>query len=322
MKKQWRAGMIVFIFFFMFLVLGSAVVQAQPFPTKPVNLVIPFGAGGSHDLTARALASVAYNYLGQPLVVQLKPGGGGAIASDFVFNAAPDGYTLLFGGQGPNSTLPAVEGRSKGPGDLVPVCRINYSAGLIITRPGMPYKTLKEMVAWAKANPGKLTFASTGPWGAADVPWKMTMKETGITSKVIPFSGGGPVLVAMLGGHVDVSGTFTAQGLPHIQAGKLVALAIWDEKRHPLLPDVPTAREEGVNVVFQMWRGVLAPKGTPRPIIDKLAEAFKKMAEDPSAKKMIAQLGDDIYYLGPDEFAKVWREEYEAHKELGKIFKK
>ena len=321
MKKQLKAGGFVLAVMVTLTWAASGVTPAQTFPAKPVTLVIPFGAGGSHDLTARALASVGHNYLGQPLVVQLKPGGGGAIASDFVAQSSPDGYTLLFGGTGPNSTLPAVEGRYKGPNDLVAVCLINYSAGLIVTRPDAPYKTLKEMVAWAKANPGKIAFGNSGPWGAADVPWKMIMKETGIETKNIPHSGGGPALVAILGGHIDVTGAFTAQAFPHIQAGKLVPMFIMDENRHPMLPNVPTAREGGVNVVFQMWRGVLVPKGTPQPIIEKLAEAFKKMAGDPSAKALINQLGDEIYYLGPAEFTKAWRGEYEAQKELGKIFK-
>jgi tripartite-type tricarboxylate transporter receptor subunit TctC len=311
----------------LFLVLAWSVLNlqflyAQEFPTKPITLVIPLGAGGSHDLTARAVTSVAVDYLGQPIIIQLKPGGGGAIGSDLVSKAAPDGYTLLFGGPGWSTTLPAVEGRSKGPDDLAAVCRINYTAPLIIARPDAPYKTLREMVTWAKANPGKLVFGHSGPWGASDLPWKMIMKEAGITTKVVPYDGGGPQLIAILGGHIDVASTFLAQSLPHLRAGKLRPLANLDTKRYPDLPDVPTAQEEGVNVVYTMWRGVLAPKGTPRPIIDKLAAAFKKMAEDKTVTAMIKQFGDDIQYLGPDEFAKVWRAEYELHKELGKMYKK
>lgn len=316
-----RRGLLCFVLFFL-SVLGIQIAQAQDFPTKPITLVIPVGAGGSHDLTARAVTSVAADYLGQPIIIQLKPGGGGAIGSDIVAKASPDGYTLLFGGPGWCTILPAIEGRSKGPNDLVAVCRINYSPTLIVAKPDIPYKTFKEMLEWAKANPGKLIFGNTGPWGAIDMPWKMIMKETGITTKVVPYDGGGPALVAILGGHVDVSGGFTAALLPHIKAGKLRPLAVLDNKRDPDLPNVPTAIEEGVNVVFLMWRGVLVPKGTPRPIIDKLAGAFKKMSEDKSVIAMIKRFGDDIHFLGPNEFTKVWLEEYEAYKELGKIFKK
>jgi len=322
MFRQLRKEGLVAVILLMLLFFGSPIVQAQDYPTKPVTLVIPVGAGGSHDLTARAVTSVAADYLGQPIIIQLKPGGGGAIGSELVVKAPPDGYTLLFGGPGWSTTLPAIEGRSKGPDDLVAVCRINYSPTIIVARADAPYKNFKEMVEWAKANPGKLIFGNTGPWGAVDTPWKMIMKETGITTKVVPYDGGGPALMAILGGHVDVSGGFTAALLPHIIAGKLRPLAVLDNKHDPDLPNVPTAMEEGVNVVFLIWRGVLAPKGTPRPIIDKLAGAFKKMTEDKSVVPMIKRFGDDIHFLGPDEFAKVWREEYEAHKELGKVFKK
>lgn len=295
---------------------------AEDFPTRAVTLVIPFGAGGSHDLTARALSSVAPQYLSQPLLVQLRPGGGGAIASDMVAKSKPEGYTLLFGAPGPNSTLPAVEGRSHGPDTLAAVAKINESPNLMIARPDRPYKSLKELVEWARANPGKLTYAHTGPWGAADVPMKQLMKDTGIQAQLVPYDGGGPALLAVLGGHVDASGSLTAQALPHIRAGKLVPLAVMGTKRHPDLPDVPTSVEQGFKVVYTIWRGVLAPKETPRPVIEKLAAAFHKMTGDKSFVALIKQLGDEPGYLGPDEFTKEWRAEFEAHRALGRLYKK
>jgi tripartite-type tricarboxylate transporter receptor subunit TctC len=296
--------------------------RADEFPTKPVTLIVPVGAGGSHDLTARAVTSVATTYLGQPIIVQLKPGGGGAIGSEMVAKAAPDGYTLLFGGPGWSTTYPAVEGRSRGPDDLMAVCRINYGPTIIVARPDLPYKNLKEMVEYAKANPDKLVFANTGPWGQADLSWKLIERETGIKTKNVPYDGGGPAILALLGGHADVNGALLSALISHIKAGKLRALAVLDNNREKALPDVPTAKEQGVNVVNLMWRGVLAPKGTPRPVIEKLAQAFKKMTEDKSVIAMIHQMGDEVYYLGPDEFGKLWREEYETHKALGKALKK
>ena len=303
-------------------VAGYSVVQAQEFPTKPITLINPMGAGGSHDLTMRAVTSVANDYLGQPMIVQIKSGGGGAIGSELVAKAAPDGYTLLIGGPGWNTTLPAVEGRSKGPDDLIAVCRINYSANNLVARPDAPFKTLPEMIAWAKANPGQLKFGHSGLWGAADMPWKELMKKTGFTSKVIPYDGGGPCMVALLGGHIDVTANFAAQALPQVKAGKMRMLAVLDDKRNPEYPDVPTAKEQGVDLVYLMWRGILAPKGTPRPIIDKLAAAFKKMAEDKAVVAMMKSFGDVPNFLGPDEFGQLWREQYELHKELGKLYKK
>ncbi len=322
MKKQSRQGRSSVVMLFVIFVLSFQLAEAQEFPTKPVTLIVPLGAGGSNDLTARALASVGAEYLGQPVIVQIRAGGGGAIGSDLVAKATPDGYTLLFGGPGPNTTLPAVEGRSKGPDDLLAVCRINYSPDIISARPDAPFKTFKEMLEWAKANPGKLIYGNTGPWGAGDLPWKIIMQQTGITSRVVPYDGGGPALTALLGGHIDAMIGLTAHSLPHIRAGKVRVLAVLDDRRDPDLPDVPTCKEEGVNVTYLLWRGVLAPKGTPRPVINKLAAAFKKMTEDKSVIAMIRQFGDEIQYLGPDEFTKVWREEYDTHKEIGKLFKK
>ena len=310
------------IFLAVLLVGAPFLAAAEEFPLKPITLINPMGAGGSHDLTARAVTSVANDYLGQPIINQIKSGGGGAIGSDFVSKAKPDGYTLLLGGPGWNSTLPAVEGRSKGPDDLIPVCRIKYSANNIVARPDAPFKTLAEMVAWAKANPGKLLFGHSGPWGAADMPWKDLTRKTGISTKVVPYDGGGPCLVAILGGHIDVTANFAAQALPQVKAGKMRMLAVLDDKRNPEFPDVPTAREQGVDVVYLMWRGILAPKGTPRPVIDKLAAAFQKMTADKTVVNMLKSFGDVPNFLGPDEFGKLWREEYETHKELGRIYKK
>jgi len=322
MRKPRMKGMVIGLFLALpFFGVGQPL-HGQEFPTKPVTLINPMGAGGSHDLTMRAVTSVAADYLGQPIVVQIRPGGGGAIGSELVAKAPPDGYTLLAGGPGWNSTLPAVEGRSKGPDDLVAVCRINYSPTILTARPDAPFKTFKEMIEWAKANPGKLIYGHTGPWGAADTPWKQIMAKTGITSKVVPHDGGGPALIAILGGHIDVTGGFSAQSMAHIKTGKLRVLAVLDYKREPDLPDVPTAIEEGVDVVYLMWRGILAPKGTPRPIIEKLATAFKKMTEDKSVIGMLKRFGDEVQYLGPDEFGKLWRQEYEAHKELARLYKK
>jgi tripartite-type tricarboxylate transporter receptor subunit TctC len=300
----------------------SQVIFAQEFPTKPITLIIPFGAGGASDLTARTFTGAANQYLGQPVIIQLKPGGGGAIASDFVSKAAPDGYTLLMGGSGPNTTLPAIEGRSRGPDDFASVCRINYNAYLILVQANAPFKTLQDLVQYAKANPGKLRFGHTGIWGGADLLWKQTQVKAGITTKIIPYDGGAEALVGLLGGHIDVICNFPTNSTPQIKAGKIRALAVSDSKRDPDYPDVPTLREGGVDVVNTVWKGILAPKATPRPIIDKLALGFKKMMEDKSSLAMIHQVGDNFHYMDPDELAKFWRQEYEVHKELGKVFKK
>jgi tripartite-type tricarboxylate transporter receptor subunit TctC len=298
------------------LLMAATAASAQDFPTKPVELIIPFGPGGSHDLTARAVASVAHQYLGQPLLVVLKPGGGGAVGSQQVIRAKPDGYTLLFGGSGPNTTFALVQKAPIGPDQFTPVARINYSASFLAVRTDAPWKSLRELVDYAKKNPGKLNFANTGPWGAADLPMRMLAKAAGFEYNNIPHDGGGPSMLAVLGGHADATMGFTAQLMPQIVAGKMRALGFTDVKRHPDLPNVPTMKEEGYDVVFTMWRAVLAPKGTSAAVVDKLEGAFKKLSDDKSFIALIKSLGDEVQFQGGKEFAKTWRDEWEQHARI------
>jgi tripartite-type tricarboxylate transporter receptor subunit TctC len=298
-------------------------VQAQNFPTKPITVIIPFGPGGSSDLTFRAITTSAQQFLGQPIVIEVKPGGGGAIGSELVARAKPDGYTLLAGHSSVNSILPAFEGRSNGPDSLEPVCRINWDYGFVVTRVDAPFKTYKEMIEWAKAHPGELKFGHTGVMGIVDLAWRVAERHFGMKTKSVPFEGGGQALTALLGGHIDVTDTSPSQTLAQIKAGKIIALA-WDgPARHPDLPNVPTAKEAGfVTDVAGVWKGVLAPKGTPKPIIDKLAQAFKQMTETEQAKASVKQLGNWFDYAGPEEFGKSWKAEYQWYVEFAKTIKK
>lgn len=291
--------------------LAGPTVGAQDFPAKPIELVIPYGPGGSHDLTARALASVAHQYLGQPLLVVLKPGGGGAVGSQYVARAKPDGYTLMLGGSGPNTIFALVQKAPTGPDHFTPVCRINYSPAVFAVRAEAPWKTLRDAVDAMKKNPGRFNFANTGTWGAADLPMRMLAKAAGVEYNNIPHDGGGPALLAVLGGHADASFLFTAQLLPQIGAGKMRGLAVTDTRRLRDLPNVPTVKEDGYDVVFTQWRAVLAPKGTPPPILDKLEGAFRKISEDKSFQALITQLGDEVEFQSGKEFEATWRQEWE-----------
>ena len=302
--------------------LGAGPVAAQDFPTKPVNVLIPFGAGGASDLILRTFVHLAPETLGQPMIIQAKPGGGGAIASEIVAQAKPDGYTLLFGHTNSNSILPAIEGRSKGPDDLASVCRVNTSGNVFIAQPSAPFNNFKEMVAWAKANPGTLSVSVAGTWSMVDFTWKQMEQVLGLKLRIVSYDGGAEALVALLGGHVQAALLSLPQTLPHVKAGKLKALAYYAENRHPDLPDVPTAKEQGYDRVMTVYKAYMAPKGTPRPIIDKLALSVKKMLENQQVIEAIRKLGDEVEYQGPDEFAKYWRAEYDTYKELGKMFKK
>ena len=285
---------------------------AQEFPAKPVELVLPFGPGGSHDLTARAVASVAHQYLGQALLVVLRPGGGGAVGSQQVIRAKPDGYTLLFGGTGPNTIFALVQKAPIGPEQFVPVARVNHSPAVLAVRGDAPWKTFREMIEYAKKNPGKLNFANTGPWGAADFPMRLIARAAGIEYNNIPYDGGGPALLAVLGGHADATFGFAPQLIPQIAAGKMRALAVTGARRLSIMAGVPTVKEEGFDVTFTMWRAALAPKGTPPAVVEKLEAAFRKLSEDRSFKALIKQLGDDVDFQGSKEFAETWRQEWDT----------
>ena len=323
MKKEMKKGGLAFL---MIIVLGffySPLVLGQEYPDRPITLFIPFGPGGGHDLTARAVTPVAQKYLGQPIILQHMPGGGGAIASTKVARSEPDGYTLLLGGVGPNCSLPAIErGRSAGPGDIEGVCQVAGYSTIWVSRPNAPFKGLKGMVEYAKANPGKLLLSTSGPWGATDIAIKKMMLKTGFTAKIVPYDGGGHSMVAVIGGHADATGTTPFSGYANIKAGKLVPLAVLDSKRNPEFPDVPTAQEQGIDVLWFPWISVNAPKGTPPEIIKKLAVAFKNMIEDESTRAICQKSGVETRYLDTDEYNKMWRAQFEEFKELGKHFKK
>lgn len=296
---------------------------AAEFPSRPIKLIIPFSAGGSHDAHARAIVSVAPNYIDRPMVVVLKPGGTGAIAAQFVLNSKPDGHTLLFGAPDTNSLVNQAQNLPYGRDSFIPIAMINYSATPIIARADAPFKTFKEFVAYAKANPGKVRYASAGVWGIPHVPFEYLQKQLGIRLTHVPYKGGGPALQAILQGEVMISGSQVTQSLPHIRSGKLRALAVMAETRRPALPDTPTMGELGYpDVVFYLWRGVLAPKGTPPAIVKQLEDLFAKIAEDKSFVRMVGRFGERVIFMRGKEFGDYWSSEYTKMGTLIKELKK
>ena len=293
------------------------VVQAQDFPTKPVTVIVPKNPGGAHDIVSRGMASVAQKYLGQPMLVELKPGGGGAIGASFVAKAPADGYTILFGDSGVNSGKPAEQPKQKiGPDDMVPVCILNFSLSPIFVRSDAPYKTFKEFLDYAKKHPNEVRYASAGAGGWNEMAWELLEKEAGIKTRVVPYEGGAAGMLAVLGGHADITSLGIISAAAHIKAGTLRPILVLKDSRVKALPNVPTGKELGINVSVPFWKGMVAPKGTPKPVIDKLAQAFKKMSEDPAVAQLVEKAGDEIEFLGPEEFGKLWRAEYEGQKKL------
>lgn len=300
----------------LFGLAGTGLAADDNFPSKPITLVVPSSAGGSHDLTARALSSVAEKHLGQPLIVELKPGGTGAVGSSIVASAKPDGYTLLFGGPDFNTTPPIMTGKGEfGPDGFAPVCRVNYTPMVLATRPDAPFKTFPELLDWAEANPGELIVAGARTTSGA-LFLSYVNKTRNIEFKAVPFEGGGATMMALLGGNVHVTPGVPAALAPHEAAGKMIFMVFTANERHKGYPDVPTAKELGFDYEYVYWRSILAPKDTPTEIIEKMAALCEQMAHDPDFLKIVGEWGDQANYLGPQEFHDWWRQEYKVQEEL------
>lgn len=327
MRKRTENGKITlcsFSIFIAFLIPGAGSLYAQNFPTKPITIVIPFGPGGQSDLIMRMMSPFAPAALGQPMVLRSEAGGAGAIASNEVAQSKPDGYTLLSGHANCNSVLPAVTGRSKGPGELEPVCRITSFYAVYFVRADAPWKNFKEVIAWAKANPGQFVFGNAGTWSSNDLSWRWLEVKAGFTSRNVPYDGGAELTTALLGGHTSMSRLSYGPTIQLWRAGKIRPLAIEGSERLPDMPEVPSMVELGYDMkgLGSAWVGIFAPKGTPRPVVDKLALGFRKIMENKQAVEGMKKLGNNFAYEGPVEFGKSWAEEFAQYKELVKIFKK
>jgi tripartite-type tricarboxylate transporter receptor subunit TctC len=289
----------------------------EAFPSGPVTLIVPFGAGGSHDLHARVITASIPAHLGAPMVVELRPGGGGAIGSEEVAKATADGYILLFGGSGPNISLHHARELPYTRESFVPIAQINHSPSFLAVLSDSPFQTLDELVNYARANPGKLTYASTGAFGSGHIAAEMFFDAAGGLDIVhVPFDGGGPALMALLGGQVDFAFLMPTQLRDLFDAGDVRLLGGTDTVRdHGNLADVPTMVEEGYDVQYTMRRFVLAPAGTPQNVVDHLREAFRILMEDPTFIALIEQLGETIHYVDGPEFQKLWDEDFAAQEE-------
>ncbi|MDY7028293.1 MAG: tripartite tricarboxylate transporter substrate binding protein [Spirochaetota bacterium] len=281
---------------------------ADDFPNKPITFVIPKGAGGSHDAHARIIERFARDHLGQPLIIELKPGGSGAIGSNYVKDARPDGYTLLFGDNGVNTVLPIVENVGYTRDDFLPVARINYSPTVIVAAPD-EWASIDELIADAKKNPGKISYASSGMFNAGHNAFEVFQDAAGITLNHVPMQGGADPQMAVLAGQVPLCGAFADEILDLIAEGQLVALAVMAGERIAVLPDVPTLMEKGLDAEWEMHRTVFAPKGTPPEIIAKLDEGFRGICEDPEFIETIEKMGEEVMYMGHEDFQKFWDKE-------------
>ena len=291
----------------------AAAVSAQQFPTKPVTLICPWPAGGSTDVTMRVLAETTAKYLGQPVIIENKPGASGTLGVGAMLNARPDGYTLT---QVPISVfrLPHME---KTPFD--PIADLTYVLGVsgytfgVVVRAEAPWKNWNEFVAFAKANPDKVSYGTPG----ANTSLHITMEEIafkqGIRWTHVPHKGNAPSMAALLGGHIDSAADSTGWG-PHVNAGKMRLLVVWGEKRTKRWPDVPTLREVGIDIVSNSPYGLAGPKGMDPAVVKTLHDAFKKGMEDPVHLAVMEKYDQELWYLSTADYAKYARETFAAEK--------
>jgi tripartite-type tricarboxylate transporter receptor subunit TctC len=287
------------------LVALALPVQAADYPSRPVMLVVAFTPGGPSDVLARIVGKKMEELLGQPFVIENKPGAGGNIAADFVAHAAHDGYTLLMGN---NSILATNESLYKklsySPGkDFMPITLVGTQANILVVNPKVPVKSLTELIELCRAQPGKINFASSGYGAAAHLAGELFKAEARVNIVHVPYKGAAPALQDVIAGHDQMMFATAASVIGHINSGQVRALAVTTLKRTEILPDVPTMDEAGLKgFEASTWHGLVAPAGTPPEIIAKLHDAAVKALHDPGVRTSLRRLGVDIVGDTPDEF--------------------
>lgn len=308
------------------LAFAAASVQAQ-YPERPITMIVPFPPGGVADTVARPVAEAMSRTLGQPVVIENKPGAGGGIGMAQVAKAKPDGYTILMS-LASLTVLPEADrilGRepSYQIAQLKPIARFTADPTVFAVRAEAPWKTLADFLADARKSPGKYTYGSSGNYGTMHVPMEMFAAATGVKLVHIPYTGAGPAIVGLLGGQVDVVATGPASMVQQIKAGKVRALAHWGDMRLVALPDVPSLKESGTNVEYAQWSGLFVPAGTPDAAVARLRDAARAAANDPKVKDVLLTAGSPVQYLDSPDFERYVQSDAsrmsEVVKRIGKV---
>ncbi len=285
------------------VITATAVLAADSYPSKPIRLIIPFPPGGSNDIVGRLIAAKLSESLGKQVVVDNRGGAGGVLGSEMAAKASPDGYTLLiisaaYGFNPALYKLPFDPVKS-----FVPIAKLGSGPNSLTVHPSVPANTVKELIALAKQKPGQLICGCAGVGSFQHMGTELFKMMAGIDFKIVQFKGGGPAMIDQLGGHSQFSLGSLIQTLPHIQSGKFRILGTGGLKRSAILPNVPTIAEAGVpGYEATNWWGILAPAGTPPPIVDRLDKEIKTLLSSADVQKLFQNEGADVDYLGPAEF--------------------
>jgi tripartite-type tricarboxylate transporter receptor subunit TctC len=309
------------------LVAAAPALADEPYPSRPITIVVPFPPGGIADVTARPLASAMERALKQPVVVNNKAGAAGAVGMQTAAVARPDGYTLLVGLVS-ISILPEVDHLFGRPAaytrdQFVGIARLNADPPVLVVNAELPWKSLKELLDDARKRPGEITYASSGIYGASHVPVEMLLSAAGVKMRHLPTTGGGPATTAVLGKHAAFWASPPALALPHIKSGKLRPLAAWGATRLAALPEVPTLKELGHDVEYYLWAGLFAPRAVPAPVVKTLREAVRQAVQDAEFKSAMDKIQTPIAYQDADEFRAFWERDArslaDVIKKIGRV---
>jgi len=309
-------------------VLAGAAAAQEPYPSRPVTILVPFPPGGVTDLQARPLAAVLERVLKNPAVVVNKSGAAGAVGRQTLAVSKPDGYMLMVDLVSISNGPPVDEVFGRPPSytldQFVGIARLANDLPLLVVNTQNPWKGVAELVADIKKRPGELTYSSSGPYGASHVPMEMFLQAAGgLKMRHLPTTGGGPAMTAVLGNHAQMWISPTGVASPHIKAGKVRALATLSATRHPRFPEVPTLKELGYDIEYYFWTGLFAPKNVPPAVLKVIRDAGRQAVQDSEFKSAMDKLETEVAYLDAEEFKRFWEKDAETLaaviKRIGKI---
>lgn len=298
--------------------LGITTLASAAYPDATITLVVPWAPGGSTDILARALAEQLTKTMGQTVLVDNKPGASGNIGSNLVAKAKPDGYTLLVGSMSTHAMNPALMPAMpfKGVEDFTPIAQMANVVNTLVVNASVPVKTVGELVAYAKANPGKLNYASAGPGSTNHLSAVLFEKAAGVQMVHVPYKGGAPAVVDTVGNQTQVLFSAGTQTLPHVKSGKLRLLAVTETKRSTLLPDVPTVGESLPGYQLGVWYGLFGPANMPKDLVERLNAATNQAMNNPEVRSRMDSMGVEVVNATAAQFAAVLRDDADRYGKL------